>query len=637
MEDDQLKKLKEMMKSVVHTINLCTKSQLEEYLNKITENAIIDLKKTLDDAYYNDISLTDDWKYDMIKDRVELSRGEIGAPLHEKEVKVKLPIWLGSLDKIKSDESSQKEMSKWIKKFGNDVMIMDKLDGVSCLYIFEKKENKVSLYTRGDGKEGKDISYITNHIHGLPDPKKHQSSLMVRGELVIAKRHNVQCSRNIVNGAVKGKKVTNHLKMVTFVAHEYITTTSSENNIFLNVSEQIRILKDADFHVVYSEISDIQNLSRLLRSRLEVSEYDIDGIVVHSLKEKFFSRNVDKNPEYSFAYKEDQYYTAEVTDVKWSVSKAKLLKPVVHICPINILGATVSCASGYNAKFIVDNRIGKGATILITRSGEVIPKIVEIIRPSSDDQLVYPSEKYDWNDTKVEFVLQDDDENIEVKAKKLVHFAKVLGIKHLGPSTADKLISAGIDTVDTLLMCKKEDFTKLEAFKDLSVDRLYNNIHESWKTSSIEMKMHASCCFPDGLGIKNFSEILKNPNLLTDDNKKVAVHKYKIGYPVFALFMHRIGETISHQNVVGDLRNSESNNDGHNNTFLFGKKIVFSGFRDANLSARIAKLGATVTSTVSGKTDILIVTTLENSSSKISKAKELGVQVMVKDEFVSKI
>ena len=625
--------LREMMKKVVDTINHCTKSQLEDYLNKITEDAILDLKKTLDDAYYNDISLTDDWKYDIIKDRVEPDQGgEIGAPLHEKEVKIKLPIWLGSLDKIKSNECYRTELSKWVKKFGSDVMIMDKLDGVSCLYIYDKRKHKVSLYTRGDGKEGKDISYITNHIQGLPDPKKHSTSLMVRGELVIARRHDVQCSRNVVTGAVKGKKVTKHLKMVTFVAHEYISS-SNESNIFLNISDQIKMLKDANFQVVHAEMSDIQNLSRMLRLRIQVSEYDIDGIVVHSLREKFFSRNVTKNPEYSFAYKEDLCYTVEVTDVKWSVSKAKLLKPVVHIRPINILGATVTCASGYNAKFIMDHRIGKGATISITRSGEVIPKIVEVIHPSSEEQLVYPAEKYDWNDTKVEYVLQDD-ENRDVKAKKLVHFAKVLGIKHLGPSTADKLITAGVDSVDLLLMCEKEEFSKLEAFKDLSVDRLYKNLHESWNASSLEMKMHASCCFPDGIGIKNFSEILKNQKLLSDNTEKVAVKKYNAGFPLFVSFMQRIGDT----NFIPESSFSFPGTRTHDENevaFLSGKKVVFSGFRDADLSAKIVRSGGQVITTVSSKTDLLIVATLDNSSSKINKAKELNIQVMTKEEFVS--
>lgn len=614
----------------VNLINSFTKSQLEAFLENDSsiqkKSAIASLKKVLDDAYYNGTSLTNDWRYDMIKDKV-FNDHSVGAPLHSEEVKVQLPVWLGSLDKIKPENT--KEIEKWKSKYGNQVLAMDKLDGISCLYAVNKATNQVSLYTRGDGQVGKDISYILEYIQGIPRfVNVEQSNFFVRGELVIPKKYNIECSRNIVSGAVKGKKVTKYLNKIVFVAHEFITTTSAGSSLytFLDPRQQLEFLTKSNFQVVHSQMTSISELSDTLKIRLQQSEYDIDGIVVHSLHQH--ARNESGNPDYSFAYKEDTFYKTHVRDVTWSVSKSRLLKPVVVIDPVNILGANVTCASGYNAKFIFDNKIGKNAVVTITRSGEVIPKIVDVITPSAEHELVYPKEKCVWNETKVELVLSDEnaDTNEELKIKKLVHFANVMDVQHLGPSTAKKLVDANIDTVQKLLLATRKDFEKLASFKDLSVERLFTNVHTSWNASSLAMKMHASSCFPDGLGLKNFETILRNPRVLQEETHKKSVQKYLEGYPVFKEFMSKLGiESTLDQPSRSSVKSLPSNL----------PKIVFSGFRDASLEKKVEECGVgQMTSTISGKTNLLVVDSLSSKSSKIIKAKELGIKIVEKSEFV---
>ena len=71
----------------------------------------------------------------------------------------------------------------------------------------------------------------------------------------------------------------------------------------------------------------------------------------------------------------DQSAEAKVLDVLWSASKDGFLKPRVKIEEVNIGGAKINYATGFNAKFIQDNKIGLGAVIKIIRSGDVIPKI----------------------------------------------------------------------------------------------------------------------------------------------------------------------------------------------------------------------------------------------------------------------
>ena len=71
-----------------------------------------------------------------------------------------------------------------------------------------------------------------------------------------------------------------------------------------------------------------------------------------------------------------------VTEVVWAAGKEKDLTPVVFYNPVTLSGATLQRASGYNARYIVQNNIGPGAEIIITRSGDVIPKIIELVTPA---------------------------------------------------------------------------------------------------------------------------------------------------------------------------------------------------------------------------------------------------------------
>ena len=74
--------------------------------------------------------------------------------------------------------------------------------------------------------------------------------------------------------------------------------------------------------------------------------------------------------------------------------------------PIELGGVTLQYATGYNAKFIVDNVIGPGAVITITRSGDVIPKILTVIKPAANNKPKMPGVTYEWTDTGVDIKLK---------------------------------------------------------------------------------------------------------------------------------------------------------------------------------------------------------------------------------------
>ena len=98
------------------------------------------------------------------------------------------------------------------------------------------------------------------------------------------------------------------------------------------------------------------------------SLYEIDGIIVQSNTP--YIRNLSGNPTYAFAFKvrlDKNIVKATIEEVEWNVSKWGVLKPRIRIIPINLNGVTITYTSGFNAKYIVDNSIGKGSILKITR------------------------------------------------------------------------------------------------------------------------------------------------------------------------------------------------------------------------------------------------------------------------------
>jgi NAD-dependent DNA ligase len=113
-------------------------------------------KPILSDNLYDEIKA-----YMQKRDPTHPILREVGSKV--KTGKVELPYWMGSMDKIKSDE---KEIRKWALRYAGRVVVSDKLDGNSAL--LHVKGETVSLFTRGNGYEGQDISHMLSFVTGVP-------------------------------------------------------------------------------------------------------------------------------------------------------------------------------------------------------------------------------------------------------------------------------------------------------------------------------------------------------------------------------------------------------------------------------------------------------------------------------------
>ena len=146
---------------VSKTVSLL-ENNIDACLKSWSNEKIFQTLNFLDDYYYNGESLVSDSVYDKIIDYYKEIRGQeykkIGAPI--KGEKVKLPIHMGSMDKVKPGSS---DLRNFLAKYKNHKCIMDKLDGTSLLLDL-RITGKPKAYTRGNGTYGQDISHKINHI-----------------------------------------------------------------------------------------------------------------------------------------------------------------------------------------------------------------------------------------------------------------------------------------------------------------------------------------------------------------------------------------------------------------------------------------------------------------------------------------
>lgn len=611
----------------------------ESTLNKM----IIEAKQ----AYYNSNSpLMSDNLYDILENYIKQKYPknsvikEIGAPITRN--KVKLPFEMWSMDKIKPDTNV---LASWKKKFAGPYIISCKLDGVSGLYDCTQK--KPALYTRGDGKVGQDISHLISHLR-LPKCEGYA----LRGEFIMKKRifdtkykDTFANPRNMISGLINKQTYDEKIQDIDFVVYELIQP-------ILKPNEQLHKITELGFKTVTYEITDKEALTNeFLSAHLvdwrEKYDYEIDGIIV---TDNNIHERKSGNPEHAFAFKmvlSDQIAEAKVVDVLWQASKDGYLKPRVQIEPIQLGGVKIEYATGFNGKFIEDNKIGIGAIVQIIRSGDVIPHIKEVTVPADITKM--PTQSYVWNKTHVDILLADMESDAEVQLKNITCFFTQLEIEGLAKGNIKRLIDAGLNSVGKIIRAKKSDFEKA-GFKTLA-DKFVQSIAEKIDAASLSEIMKASNKMGRGISCKTIEIIMSTePNILqesTSDEEKyekliqikgigeVNANTFVKNIPVFIVFLQECGleyklkKSGKHHDKSEEMPTENVANDDP----LHNKKIVMTKIRDKEIIDKLKEVGGILQDNVTSDTFVVIVKSKDDISGKIKKAVEKGIPIMTPEEF----
>jgi NAD-dependent DNA ligase len=397
-------------------------------------------------------------------------------------------------------------------------------------------------------------------------------------------------------------------------------------------------------------------------------DYEIDGVVIID-NSKINIQIEGQNPDWGVAFKQiltDQIAEATVVDVIWEISKDKYIKPKIKINTVELLGSEITFATAFNAKYIVDNKIGPGSIIKLIKSGDVIPYIQEVLKESDSKKPKMPSIKYEWNETNVDIIATElDDESMnKIIVKKLAYFFQTLDIKYMGEGTIEKFVNNGYNDLWKILNADINKLKKIDGFGDKLIEKIYDSINKSLVNRDLCDLMAASQIFGRGIGSKKFKLITDvYPNILDIVNKNGNVKEIInniIGFDDktttkivdnFKLFINWLGELIKLKpNVLSKGKNGDKSKDSDKGkskdsdkgkskssdkvySKYANKTIVFTGFRDKEVESILDKIGSKVTTSISKNTDILIAADTTEKSSKIVKANELNVKIISKDEF----
>ena len=539
---------------------------------------------------------------------------------------------MGSMNKKKTE----KEITKWQKDYEGDVVISDKLDGISFLLV--NKEGKINIYTRGNGKEGKDITGIKDFVK-LPEIKEN---IVVRGEILVNKENfkkvsdNFKNARSFIAGMTNQKdfsKKKDLLKLVDLVVYELVEPIKKP-------FEQFKYLSKCGFKTVFNEMRtefDFNYLKELMLQRKNDSEYEIDGLII--TQNEINDRNKDGNPKYSFAFKMDlDFAITKVINVEWNKSKHGKLKPIVNIEPTLLCGTTNRKATGNNADFIVKNGLGPGAIVKMIKGGEIIPKIVDVLE-KTEPQL--PELEYIWNDTHKEIILVNSEDDDEVKLKKIITFFKTLGVENIGPGIYKKLYNSGFDTIKNILNIKKEDLLKLDGIKEKSANKIFESLHKVLDNDiEIENIISGSCILGNGLGYKILKKITSvYPNIFINEEEITTEMLNEIPSIQEKTSIKIIGKLPDIRLFLKnhpEFKIKKTENTFKNESEVDSKKnVVITGKRNKKVNEIIEKNNWTIQKSVNKKTDILIVEDLNSLSSKMKKAKELKIDIKTNEDIIT--
>jgi len=560
---------------------------------------------------------------------------KIRAPPAATSATVKMPYYLGSLDKAKVSD----ELAKWQKRApGSKYVISDKLDGISGLWNPIQKK----LYLSGDDNTGVDVSRWLDYISLSPTelPADIPDDTWIRGELIMSKDliPTGRLGRSIINGIFHHKTPDPvESRKVRFVGYEIMGIDG------LTVQQQLAWLQNwccwTPWFLGSKELPSATQLTDLLATRRVDSPYDIDGIVI---KINVPMVRVEKgNPKDAIAWKppNGEAKLAKVKEVEWNASSTgKLVPRVVLAESVHLGGSSITYVSGVNARRIVDWNIGPGATVVIRKGGDVIPVIDRVEIPGA---VVMPPEgTWEWDGDETASNIKQKVADSTTLIAQYMKMATRLDWPDVGPAQMKAVVEAGYTTVPLLRAATQAALVKL--LGPVKGAHLYALVQKDGWTKATEVDLfvaNPSC--PSGIGRTKLEALLTVESDFTKWTQTMVAPK---GWSIDAL--KEFQETWKAYEIFRKTDWSfipypvPSVNTVKAAVAQIGS-IVFTGFRDAALEATLQAKGYKIVDAANSTTKAVLIPDKEDpityTSTKIEKAKKIPGCVILRKSDWTKI
>jgi len=615
-------------------------------ISTINEGLLVEFLTLANMLYRGGAPLVSDGQYDFVF-LAELRRRNPEHPfLQEVEPEpletgktVKLPVRMFSTEKA-YDFATVQRWAKRIEKatVESEVVFEDlnfkatpKLDG------FAAYDDGTRLYTRGDGRRGTDITRAFDR--GLQVAVGGDRGLGA-GEIVVSRsyfRENLaqyfENSRNFQASLIKEKELE-------LPAAEAIRCGEAVFFPFVLLP---------DWQGMWSELAE--NFDNIIDRLWDQVDYDIDGIVLEIVDRKIKAAMgaTRHHHRWQIAFKKNtETAIVKVFEVTPQTSRSGRVNPVAEIEPTRLSGALIQRVSVHHYNMVREKGVGPNTVIRLSRSGEVIPKIEEVITPNHPqipENCPSCGFKLIWDN---DFLLCVNNMRCPAQITHSIgHFFKTLGnIDGFGPANINKMYQHDISTLAQIYALSENDFVKM-GFGPKQSENMVTQLRRSRSEQTEDWRFLAAFgVYRMGMGncekLLSIYPLEKVFELTREEVTAIKGFKEKTADAVVdgmkaisALFreLYYLGFNLARTPVSATQKEVKQ-------TFLTGKLVVFTGAmeqgsRDA-MKKQAKKLGAKVGSTVTGKTDILVMG-MRVGVSKIKKAEESGVQVISEQEYLQLI
>jgi len=567
------------------------------------------------------------------------------------------------------DLFDRSQLEEWIarvtKNIGSSSYFCEpKFDGASMNLLYEGGR-LIRAITRGDGIVGEDVTQNVRTIHSVPLSIEYDNRIEIRGEIVIKKSdfdiinlERVESGeapfanpRNAAAGSLRqlDSSITAKRRLV------FYPWGIGKNSLeYKNLSSKMEYIYSLGFlQPPYTKecngIDDIDKFYNFLISQRDNIAMMMDGMVIKiddiALQEAL--GYTIKVPKWMVAYKFPAIEKiTKVVDVTLQVGRTGVITPVAEVEPVDIEGATISRATLHNFDEIERKGLMIGDSVIIIRSGDVIPKITKVLKDRRDGSQIVIKRPTKCPTCGSELL----DETILIKCQNLecpdrvvgsiIHFAKKgsMNIDGLGSKIVELLVSEGkISNVLELYLLKYEDLVGLDGFKEKRINKLINSISSS-KNTTLSKLISA-------LGIEHIGTVASRSIALEFGSSAIdatldqLISIDGIGEEMANSYMEfmRVNRELVSKLIDVIEPTIEEKIEAKENPFK-DKILVITGTMSQNraiIKSRLEELGAKVSSSISKKTDYLIYG--EDAGSKYDKAIKLEVSTLSEDEMQNMI
>jgi len=649
--------------------------------------------------YYDDARPeVSDFEYDrMMRELIDLekkhpefltpdspSRRVGGAPLKEfKTVRHSVPML--SLDNTYSREELADFDERVAKVLGAgkySYFVEEKVDGVSIALVYEKGFLKLGA-TRGDGKQGDDITENIRTIQSIPLRIPVPGSgfkgpppavLEVRGEAYIPTRQFEKINeekermgeelfanpRNACAGSLKllDPALVAARKLDAFM-HGFVRCEGGDHP--QSQSQAMRLLRSLGFKTVpdsekCATLDEVYQKIDSIAAKRDQLPYETDGVVikVDALEGQRILGMTSKSPRWMIAYKYPAAQAETVLeDIKIQVGRTGVLTPVAILKPVRLAGTTVSRASLHNQDEIKRLDVRIGDHVFIEKSGEIIPQVISVNtekRAGDLPKFVFPKQCPVCGESALkhgeEVAVRCLNPLCPAQLKGAIrHFAgrEAMDIENLGVSIIEQLVDKGlVKSVADLYTLRQKDLEALERMGAKSAKNLVEGIEQS-KKASLARLIYA-LGIPD-VGVHTayiLAGQLGSMARLSESSAKDLEGIREIG-PVTAQSILDFFARSSTKKLLRRLEESGIAMDRAEQTAgespLQGKTVVLTGTLErldrAEAEALLRKFGAHPSGSVSKKTDVVVAG--PGAGSKLDKARALGIRIWDEKQFLKEL